>query len=849
MLRSAPMKHAAVALAVALVVAPGLASAQALLRRYAEEPTAGLHLPTAPLAGDHDARTLVLNPGGLQLLDGAGLTLALDVVDPDAAAAAGAGGGLYLASTTGGGLLPRVGVGLGVEVLRPPRAALAPDPGRPTRLTLGTSVALGPSGGLGASFHRFYGDALAGGRWTTDVGLAYRLGNHLALGAVVRDVGAPTLGTVPVQRRYELEVTARPLGTDRLDLGVGGRVGERRGDLDGWIRLSARAARGVFVHATAETRELIVLETGATGTRELLDRDLTVSAGVEVSFGAAGVALYGSGRLDERGDGRLLGGTMIARGSATPPPAVQGRADRIERIELSGGVGPREVTATVLRLRAIARDPAVKGVVLALDGVGAGWASLEELRAEVRRVSKAGKKVFAYLVAATARDYWLATAADKIYLDPAGGIRLVGFAGTTLYFRGAFDKLGVSAQFEKIAEYKSAPEQYTEVEPSEPALRMRNELYDSLWSSFVMGIAEGRRLDRPTVEALIDGGPYTAGQLEKDARLVDAVARPERVAELVALELGGLSPVGTAPAEKDDRWRRPAIAVIYAEGDIVDGKSMTIPVLGRKLVGSETISALIAAARESPEVGAIVIRIDSPGGSALASEVMAREVFKTRGKKPILCSMGDVAASGGYFLAAGCDVIFAEPMTITGSIGIFYGKFDLSGLMAKLGVTSETFRRGKRADMESLYRPYTDEERAVLQDRLRYFYGRFTSTVAEGRKLSEARVDELGRGRVWSGRQAHAVGLVDQLGGIGDAIALAKERMGLGPDDRVRVLALPRPGRGLLGLLAGLGGAREPALGLGDLPAARALLDGVPASLLVAPDAAQARLPFDIVWE
>ncbi len=842
------MKLAAVVAAVVLV--PAAASAQSVIRRYVDEPTAGLYLPTTPLAGDHDPRALVLNPGGLELLDGSGLVLAIDTMDAEAAASAGAGVGLYYAGVTGGGLLPRLGVGLGVEALRPPRAQLDPDPGTPTRLSFGMSLPFGRSGGLGVTWHRFAGETPARGTWTADLGVAYRFGNHAALGMVARDLGAPTIGGVPVQRRYELELTGRPLGTDRLEVGLGGRVGERRGDLDGWARVSTRVARGVFLHAAAESRELVVLETTASGTRELEERDLAVSAGVEVSFGAVGAALWGTGRLDERGDRRLLGGAAIVRWSSKPAPAVQGRGDRIERIELTGGVGPREVTAAVLRLRAIARDPAVRGVVLALDGVGAGWGSMQELREEVKAVSRSGKKVFAYLVAASARDYWLASAADKIYLDPAGGVRLVGFAGTTLYFKGAFDKLGVSAQFEKIAEYKSAPEQYTEVEPTEPALRMRNELYDSLWESFIAGIVEGRRLDRETVEELIDGGPYTAGQLERDTRLVDAVAAPERVAELVAIELGGLAPVTEAPAEKDDRWKRPSVVVIYADGDIVDGKSMTIPFLGRKLVGSETISGLIAAARESPEVGAIVIRIDSPGGSALASEVMSREVFKTRGRKPIICSMGDVAASGGYFLAAGCDVIFAEPMTITGSIGIFYGKFDLSGLMAKLGVTSETFRRGRRADMESMYRPYTDEERVVLHDRLTYFYGRFTETVARGRGMTQTRVDELGRGRVWSGAQAKEVGLVDRLGGIGDAITLAKERMGLGPDDKVRVIALPRPSAGLVQKLLGLGAsAREPALGLGDLPAAKALLDGIPASILVAPDAAQARLPYDIVWD
>jgi protease-4 len=168
--------------------------------------------------------------------------------------------------------------------------------------------------------------------------------------------------------------------------------------------------------------------------------------------------------------------------------------------------------------------------------------------------------------------------------------------------------------------------------------------------------------------------------------------------------------------------------------------------------------------------------------------------------------------------------------------------------MDKLGVTSETFRRGRRADMESMYRPYTEEERLVLHDRLTYFYGRFTGAVAQGRGLSQTRVDEIGRGHVYSGAQAKGIGLVDRLGGIGDAIALAKEKMGVGPDERVRVLALPKPSGGLLHLL-GIGGVKEPALGLGDLPAAKALLDGIPASVLVNPEAAQARLPYDIVWE
>jgi protease-4 len=207
------------------------------------------------------------------------------------------------------------------------------------------------------------------------------------------------------------------------------------------------------------------------------------------------------------------------------------------------------------------------------------------------------------------------------------------------------------------------------------------------------------------------------------------VATPEKITELIARELGGALPIARPPAERPDRWQRPGIAVIYVDGDIIDGKSRKVPILGMQRAGGETLVAAIAAARASRRIGAIILRIDSPGGSALASELVSREVFATRGAKPILCSMGDVAASGGYFIAAGCDTIFAEPMTITGSIGIFYGKFELSGLLRKLGITTETHKRGQHADVESFVRPYTEEESALLLEKLSYMYGRFVGAT------------------------------------------------------------------------------------------------------------------------
>lgn len=827
-------------------------------RQIAEEPTGGVHLPATPLGGEHDARATSVNPAGLQFVPGLSIALAIDASAEEHVTTGGPGVGLYLATPLGGGLLPRIGLGLAAEWLRPSRIRLTPDPGTPTRFTIATSMALGRRLALGLGWHHFTDDhpvATIDGLDTWDVGLSWRLGNRFAVGAVVRDLGAPRVSGEPVQRRYELEWTTRPTGTDRLDLGLGGRIGEERADLDGWARASLRVARGFYLHAAFETTELRVLETTPSGDlRDYEDRDMRATLGLEVSFGATGVSTYATGGLDEEGDARALGGTVIARLSSPDVPAVQGRPGRIERIELSGAMGVRTISRHVLRLRAIARDPAAKAVVITIDGLSAGWASVQELRDEITKIRAAGKKVFAYMVAGSSREYFLATACDKVYVDPAGGLRLTGFAGTTLYFRGTFDKLGVSAQFEKIAEFKSAPESYTDLGPSAPALKMRDDMYDSMWEELLTGIVQGRKLDRATVEKLVQGGPYSAGDLQNDKRLVDAVADPDQVAELISVELGGLYPVGVEPDERADRWELPAIAVIYADGDIVDGKSTTIPILGRKLVGGETMVAALQAARASSSVKAVVIRIDSPGGSALASELMSREVFKLRGVKPVICSMGDIAASGGYFLAAGCDRIFAEPMTITGSIGIFYGKFDLSGLLAKAGVSTKTVKRGEHADMESYYRPYTDEEREIIRDKLTYLYGRFTGAVAKGRGMTEAEVDAVGRGHVWTGKQALGVGLVDELGGLGAAIDYAKDKAGLGVNERVRIVELPRRPGGLLSFLLGSvvkARAEEAAdtLDLSELGAVQELLKAFPASVLAQPETPQARLPFEITWE
>jgi len=821
-----------------------VAHAQAVDRRYAEEPTDGLALPGTPISGDADARAVNLNSAALAYVNGPDLAVALDLENADVGTSSGPGFGIYLADSLFGGVLPKIGLGLGLEWLRPPRQNLAPDPGEPVRLTVSHANALGSHLSFGINFHYFINGGPLDGLATFDLGLAGRVNNYLAFGGNLRDLDTRDVGGVAVQRRYELEVLVRPTGTDLLELSAGGRIGEIRGDVDGWGRIGVRALRGAYLIGAIESRAVHEIDDSPAGTTDRDVRELRATVGLELSLGGVGLGAYGTGLRSQGGGNHALGTTLVATFSANPRPSAIPPADHIERVELSGDIEARELTRVVLRLREIARDDSAKGVVVVFDGATAGWAALQEIRDELVALRGAHKKVFAYMVSGTSRDYFVASAADKIYVDPAGGLRLVGMAGQSFYFRGAFDMVGITPQFEKIGEYKSAPEMFTETGPTPIAARMHDELFDSIWQQWLSAVSAARHLTPAELMAIVDKGPYTAGELAENTKLVDGVAAPDKVAQLIMTELGGVYPVDTPPTVRADRWEHPKVAVIYVDGDITDGASKVIPLIGEKTAGGETIVKAIAAAREDSSIGAIILRIDSPGGSALASELIAREVFATRGVKPILCSMSNLAASGGYFAAAGCELIFAEPMTITGSIGIFFGKFDLSGLVKRLGITIDTFKRGARSDSESMFRPYTQEERVALLDKLRYSYGRFVGAVAEGRGLTKDAVDAVGRGHVYTGDQAKPIRLVDRFGGLGDALDEARVRMHLSRHAKVDLEELPKVPTSFLGMIGSLFSRAPAELPLSELPMWKALVRGVPPSLLVQPDAAQMRLPY-----
>jgi protease-4 len=323
---------------------------------------------------------------------------------------------------------------------------------------------------------------------------------------------------------------------------------------------------------------------------------------------------------------------------------------------------------------------------------------------------------------------------------------------------------------------------------------------------FVQDVSQGRRIDVPTLRKRIAGGPYIASEAYT-AGLVDGYAFDDEVEDAIGKLIGRK----TLLIDDQRAQRGPErfgagqrVAIVYLDGDMVDGRSKHIPLVGMKLAGSYTIQKTLKDVRENPRIGAVVLRVESPGGSAMAADVIWREVQLTAKVKPVIVSMGSAAASGGYYVAAPATRIFANPLTITGSIGIFYGKADVAQLLQKIGVSVETYKTAPKADAESIFRPFTPEEKKELERKVAQFYDVFVTRVSQGRKLSKTAVDKVGQGRVWTGEQARARHLVDELGGLRQALAYARRAAGL--PEYAPVIELPPPDTSLIGKLLGFGG-------------------------------------------
>jgi len=443
----------------------------------------------------------------------------------------------------------------------------------------------------------------------------------------------------------------------------------------------------------------------------------------------------------------------------------------------------RELSAQNLfhALRRATVDTRIRGILLRPDFFGGSWSQAEEIRLALADFRAAGKEVRAQLELPTPISYYLATAADRIALAPEGQLRIPGLQTRLIFLRDGLDRIGVRADFVAVGDYKSAPELFERREPSEPARRQAADYLDDVFELWIQGISDHRGLTPDRVLQLVDRAELESEEALEEG-LVDEIATPTETLRNIG---GGVEPflVDASEYAIDARARalrgQVQLAVIYATGTIVPGRSGESS-WGERYLGSDSLIDRLRQAREDDRIAAVVLRIDSPGGAVSASDLIYRAMEELRAEKPLVVSMGSLAASGGYYIAMSADRIVSTPTTLTGSIGVYLGKMEMSGLYEKLGIGHELLQRGEHASLYSELRPFNESQRSMLEERLQRFYSRFVSRVAEGRSMEVEAVTEVAGGRVWSGRRAVELGLADEVGGLGVAIQRAAELAGVG---------------------------------------------------------------------
>ena len=510
---------------------------------------------------------------------------------------------------------------------------------------------------------------------------------------------------------------------------------------------------------------------------------------------------------------------------------LHGRIEEQAAMAMPFGPQPRLLRNYTASIRKAAKDDGVKAILLRLRQPMLGLAKIQELLDAIGEFKATEKKLFCYLDACGNGGYLLASSADRIVAAPAGMVMLTGLAAEVSFYKGLLDWAGVGAHFAARGKHKSAAEPFTRESMSEGSRQVFNEYLDDVFDQFVATIAKGRKLAPAKVRQIIDQGPYPVGEA-RTFGLVDDVAYYDQFLDSVGDDLGGtvklvkdyhrlgkkgadlaqmnlfalfaaLQPKPEIPATK-----RPKVVVIYASGVIAPKPSSYLA--SQVVTATETRKAF-ERARSDDTVKAVVLRVDSPGGSALISDLIWREVERTKKTgKPVIASMSSVAASGGYYIAMPADAIVAQPATVTGSIGVVAGKLSLGGLYKKIGITTETFTRGKNAAIFATSSGFSESERKRLDALLDDIYTTFVHKAAVGRKMPVERMRELATGRIWTARRAKELGLIDELGGLKEAYELAIKKAGLEGQD-VQPVILPREKSVLEALFAPTARAR-PAL-------------------------------------
>ncbi len=484
--------------------------------------------------------------------------------------------------------------------------------------------------------------------------------------------------------------------------------------------------------------------------------------------------------FNKNGDGR--GTTVYIGNTSLKQPSVVSEPGRRLNLKISGTVSenpphpyfskkPISFTELTTNIYSAADDPSIEELMIKFKSPGFGFGQAQELREAFDYFKSRKKKLFCYLENPDNLSYYAASAADKIIVPPISQLNLVGLRAELSFYAGTLEKLGIKADLMRIGKYKSAAESFTNESSSEENKNQINRLLDDLFDQFVVGIAKGRNLSTDSVRTIIDNGPYTSYEALKYGLVEDTVYADE-------LNDGFLQPMPEISFNKylvdtliNDNWNSvPVIAVIAATGEIKDNHQSGMPFGGSSGISPSSMKSAFKQALKNPDVDAIVFRINSPGGFATAAEEIYHVADKISKKKPLIISMGNVAASGGYHIAMTGQKIFSNRATITGSIGIFGGKLDLSGLYEKIELNKELYTRGKYAGMLSSVRPFNDDERDKYFSHMKAFYDHFVKLISDNRKLPVDSIDQLGQGQVWTGNEALSNGLVDELGGINQAI-------------------------------------------------------------------------------
>jgi protease-4 len=504
----------------------------------------------------------------------------------------------------------------------------------------------------------------------------------------------------------------------------------------------------------------------------------------------------------------------------------------LQESEPSGVLGqflepPPTVRSVVDALRKAAVDSRVTSVIIRPTDTAALWGKVQEVRQAVIDFKRSKKPIVAFLQSASDQQYYLASACDKVFLMPTASLDLTGMANYELFLRGALDKIGALPDAIHVGDYKTASNTFTEKTFTGPHREMAESLNTDMYEQLVRGIAEGRHKTDAEVRHLIDHGPYLPEDAVR-AGLIDDLAYEDEVDDKVQLGRGRVKMLRqheyrTVPPSSLGLNRGPRIALIYAVGLISTGASNDAP--SGQVLGSDTMVEYLRKVRGDNSIRAVVLRIDSPGGSAIASDVIWREIMLTREKKPVIASMSDVAASGGYYIAMPAHTIVAQPGTLTGSIGVVLLRFVIDGTLDKLGVNIETVKQGQYADLFSPVRPFNPDERKKMTELMQATYDAFVEKAAAGRNTTPERIDAIAQGRVWTGKQAKEIGLVDELGGLERAIAIAKERSKIAAGSEVELVVYP-PKKSLFEVVADPLGRSSDSAALAALlggPNARAL--------------------------